>query len=418
MNKGTKNIRILKKKGLARKKAILDSAHEIFRQKGYFAASVSEITRHCNIAMGTFYQYFTNKNQVFIELNDLVTNDFMEKSQGLDLEGLGFEERFELVISLLFDHINGNFSFHCILGESELVEQVTIQYYETLANFFRAYFLTEMDKGHIRKMDPDVIAYALVGICYFHSTKWAHPKEKLTNEQMVTQIIDLCVKGVSGKVPWEKPINWDLMELPSGSDTYTADPEQLRRGEKTRNALFEAAGRIFGKYGVNKASISDITREARVAQGTFYIHFKSKRELIQGYVKYVSRELRKQTQTYAMVFSDRRDQERVGMLAFYKFCSEHREIYRIIPEFEMAGNEVGLWYYQRMAQGYARGIAKGIQDGQIREVSPEFLAISLMGLTHFIGLKWIVWSDKEHPIIDRTVFEDIMTLIFHGMAVA
>jgi len=320
------------------------------------------------------------------------------------------------VVELIFTHINENFSFHCILGESELVEQVTIRYYDVLADFLRTYFLREMEQGHLEKINPDVIAYALIGICYFHSTKWARPEPSSDRGEIIEGISALCLKGISGPLPWEKPINWYLMELPQASAQYLAVKENSTKGEKTRNALFEAAGQIFARHGVNKASIADITRSARVAQGTFYIHFKSKRELIEGYVRYVSRELRKETQKYAIVFSDRRDHERVGMLAFYKFCSEHREIYRIIPEFEMAGKEVGLWYYQVMARGYASGLAKGIQKGEIRDMSPDFLAISLMGLTHFIGLKWIIWAAEDTPKIQRSLFEDIMNLIFHGIA--
>lgn len=413
---GKKNIRVNKKKGIARKKAILDSAHEVFRQKGYFAASVSEITRHCNIAMGTFYQYFDNKNQVFIQLNDLITKQFIEKSLSLDMETKGFHQRFKQVVELLFTHISENFSFHCILGESELVEQLTIQYYDILADFLRAYLSKEMAQGYLKKINPDVVAYALIGICYFHSTKWARTEQTTDKDKTIKQIIDICQKGISGTLPWEKPINWDLMELGQASVQYLDAEEYITKGDKTKKALFEAAGRIFGQYGVNKASIADITRSAQVAQGTFYIYFKSKRELIEGYIRYISRELRKEIQKYAVVFSDRRDHERVGMLAFYKFCREHREIYRIIPEFEMAGKEVGLWYYQVMARGYASGLARGIQRGEIREIPPNFLAISLMGLTHFIGLKWIIWDSKDNPGIQRSVFEDIMNLIFHGIA--
>lgn len=416
MTERKKNIRTLKKKGVARKKAILDSAHEVFRQKGYFAASVSEITRHCNIAMGTFYQYFENKNQVFIELNDQITQQFVEKSLTLDMESQAFNHRFKQVIELLFTHIHENFSFHCILGESELVEQITIRYYEVLAGFLRTHFVKEMEQGYLKRINPDVIAYALIGVCYFHSTKWARTEQALNREEIIGMIIDIFLKGISGDRPWEKPINWDLMELPPASAQYLDIEESFTKGDQTRNALFEAAGKMFGKYGVNKASIADITRSAQVAQGTFYIYFKSKRELIEGYVRYVSQELRKESQKYAIVFSDRRDHERVGMLAFYKFCSEHREIYRIIPEFEMAGKEVGLWYYQVMARGYASGLARGIERGEIRNIPPDFLAISLMGLTHFIGLKWIVWAAQESPGIQRSLFEDIMNLIFHGIA--
>lgn len=409
-------MRSIKKKGLATRNSILDSAHEVFKQKGYYAASVSEITRNCNIAMGTFYQYFKGKNQIFIELNDLISSRFENKAKSIDLEHPGFKTRFRNVIELLFNHINDNFSFHCILGESELIERITIGYYESLVRFFREYFRKEILEGNIKSVDPNVVAYALIGICYFHSMKWTASNKESNRDELIDFISTMVLEGISGEKTWKKPRDWDVMALPDPADSVLDESRKTTKGERTRNKLFEAAGRVFGLNGVNKASIADITREAGVAQGTFYVHFKSKRELIEGYVRYISRELRKETQKYASAFTDRRDQERAGMLAFYQFCSERKEIYRIIPEFEMSGKEVGVWYYQIMAQGYIKGLEKGIRNGEIKKYPAQMLAVSLMGITHFIGLKWIIWVNEAKPRIDHSIFEDIVELIFSGIA--
>jgi len=57
--------RSLTRKGLATRSAILDAAHQVFKDTGYYGSSISEITRRCGISMGNFYQYFKNKEQVF-----------------------------------------------------------------------------------------------------------------------------------------------------------------------------------------------------------------------------------------------------------------------------------------------------------------------------------------------------------------
>ncbi|HEX7371191.1 MAG TPA: TetR/AcrR family transcriptional regulator, partial [Thermodesulfobacteriota bacterium] len=60
--------RTLTRKGMATRAAILDTAHQVFKDTGYYGSSISEITRRCGISMGNFYQYFKNKEQVFLEL--------------------------------------------------------------------------------------------------------------------------------------------------------------------------------------------------------------------------------------------------------------------------------------------------------------------------------------------------------------
>ena len=48
---------------------------------------------------------------------------------------------------------------------------------------------------------------------------------------------------------------------------------KTRRGERTRQKILDAAEREIGRKGFAEASISTITAEAAVGQGTFYLLF-------------------------------------------------------------------------------------------------------------------------------------------------
>jgi len=50
----------------------------------------------------------------------------------------------------------------------------------------------------------------------------------------------------------------------------------MSQSESTKDKLFRAAVKIFSEKGFWKTKISDIVKEAGVAQGTFYLYFKSK----------------------------------------------------------------------------------------------------------------------------------------------
>ncbi len=51
-----------------RRLAILESARDVFGRKGYHTASVHDIIDHSGIARGTFYLYFSSKEDVFADL--------------------------------------------------------------------------------------------------------------------------------------------------------------------------------------------------------------------------------------------------------------------------------------------------------------------------------------------------------------
>ncbi|MCP4133478.1 MAG: TetR/AcrR family transcriptional regulator [bacterium] len=56
------------KKGERRKEHILECAQTVFAEKGYYETQVSDIVKVAKIAKGTIYQYFKNKEDVFLSL--------------------------------------------------------------------------------------------------------------------------------------------------------------------------------------------------------------------------------------------------------------------------------------------------------------------------------------------------------------
>jgi AcrR family transcriptional regulator len=399
---------------MATRAGILDAAHRVFKETGYYGSSVSEITRRGGISMGNFYQYFKDKEQAFLELSDLIQSRFMARAESLTSSRGSFEERLEQAIRLLYEHTRENFAFHRILGESELTDRVSLAYYEAIARPYRDFFRRESRAGNVRSLDPDMTAYGLIGICYFHSLDWGE-KDKTSPRGVVTQIASLILHGISGPAPWKRPSAGRLLSIPHPVPLHSEEGEPLTKGESTRQTIFRAAERVLARHGINRANIAEITRAAGVALGTFYVHFGSKRDLVDGLVKYLNHQMRRELQRTVVRVRDRRDAERVGMLAFYEFLREHRDIYRVVPECEIIDREVSLWYYRKMAQGYIQGLQRGKERGEIRDLPAVFLARSLMGLIHFIGLRWVVWNVNPRPQIPSPILRDIIQLALFGL---
>ena len=70
---------ILHKK-LEKRKKLLDSSYELFVEKGISNVSVAEICQKAGIAKGTFYLYFTSKEDIARALNRRISFTLMQKA--------------------------------------------------------------------------------------------------------------------------------------------------------------------------------------------------------------------------------------------------------------------------------------------------------------------------------------------------
>jgi len=56
------------KRGIESREKIIRAATALFTEKGYYKTNASEIAARARVATGTFYSYFNNKKEVFIEI--------------------------------------------------------------------------------------------------------------------------------------------------------------------------------------------------------------------------------------------------------------------------------------------------------------------------------------------------------------
>ncbi len=172
-------------------------------------------------------------------------------------------------------------------------------------------------------------------------------------------------------------------------------PPATARGERTRQKLVDAAEVVFGHKGYEAASIAEITQEAGVALGTFYVYFPDKKTLFVETVDKLGDRLRKELSEGIEGRADRFEVEEAGIRAFLAFVRRHKLLYRIVRQAEFVDPECFRRYYERMAAPYARGLETAMADGKVRRIDPEPLAWILMGLTDFLGMRYVLWGGRR-----------------------
>ncbi len=199
---------------------------------------------------------------------------------------------------------------------------------------------------------------------------------------------------------------------PNGGSSGGPNGGLTRKGEATRARLLAVAEEVFGTKRYHGTSVVDITQAAGVAQGTFYVYFPSKLTIFHELVTYLSHALRKHIAVAVSDLDDRLEIERTGIRAFLEFIREHKYLYRIVREAEAVDEDLYRWYYQTLAKGYATGLAQAVDKGQVQALEPEAMAYALMGVSDFLGMRWVLWEDREPP---EQFFEATMRFIERGL---
>ena len=176
---------------------------------------------------------------------------------------------------------------------------------------------------------------------------------------------------------------------------YVNRPKTVR-GEKTLQNIIEAAETVFYHKGYNGSTIKDISKKAGVSVGTIYIYFPDKKSIYDYLLNHYSKFIRRKIAERIAGAKTRREAEKLGLLVFLEIVKERKFIYNIIWESLYIDKQKFVDYYQNFAKRYIEQINEAVGKGTMNEaVDEEIMAWSLMGISNFIGLKYVMFEDHD-----------------------
>lgn len=184
------------------------------------------------------------------------------------------------------------------------------------------------------------------------------------------------------------------------------------KGQATRNKLLNAAEDEIGEKGFYTASVNGITTRAGVGQGTFYLYFHSKEDVLRELVHHMGQELRSILTQSSEACSNRLEGEREGLRAFFEFVKQRPNLYRVVMESQFVDPEIYKDYYYSFSRGYDKVLSTAAENGEISPGDANTRGWALMGIGHFLGLAYPLWQG-ETPSEDT--LNSVMDFIENGI---
>lgn len=191
----------------------------------------------------------------------------------------------------------------------------------------------------------------------------------------------------------------------------TASRAQRRR-EHTRRELLSAARRVLARHGFHRTKIVDISREAGVAVGTFYLYYPTKEALFLELVEDTVRLLKAEIDRIESALIDPGQRARAGCETFFRFAQENRELFRIVFGHGATFHRVVRRAQELFVNGIAANVAAGMRTGAFRANRPDVVAQAFMGMS----LQVVSWWIEQENIPVSEITDSLLAFIFHGLA--
>lgn len=367
---------------ISNKDLILKVAEQLFVERGYAEAKISDISSAVGISDSTVYEHFANKQEILFTIPREHTIKIIERNEE-HLRGLvGAETKLR---KLMWNYVeflteNRNYSYILIFELRPRREFYTFE--KKVFDFIRPYkdALIEGINNHEFNADlsPAYVLKLFFGAVDLIIISWLIKDKPEKPTDLFEPFFDLLLHAITGR----------------SHNSSIRDKRVL---------ILDAATSIFAGIGYEKARIQDVARSAGVADGTIYQYFRNKQEILftipiekteellsiqsehLGGIKKPDFKLRVLISDYLKFFDDNKDYASVVL-----FELRYNRYFYSSPAYEL---------FRKYARTFYDIIAEGIKLKHFRESVNPYLAVQM------------IFGIMDHSLLTHVLFKKPTSMI-------
>jgi AcrR family transcriptional regulator len=181
--------------------------------------------------------------------------------------------------------------------------------------------------------------------------------------------------------------------------------------------IFDAALKIFARYGYKKTTVEDIARDVGMTKGNLYFYFKDKRDLYNQAVAHAL--LKWQSRVAAAVEQQDDVADKFVTLAAksYEYLSEDDDLRTIItndPSIQAVSPEEDRFPQigQASVQMLRRILQQGVDQGRFRTIDVEYITGFLYSIYVMFIIKTYIRSEGQSAL---KMYQEGVDVILHGL---
>ncbi len=197
--------------------------------------------------------------------------------------------------------------------------------------------------------------------------------------------------------------------------------DQKRSRSDKRTLITDAAIRVFADKGFHQARISDIARTAGVADGTIYLYFKNKEDLLLSIFEEKMDLMLAGLRDALEGVDDPQERARQFALFHFKQVFENRQTAEVLQVELRLSNKFLKDYRPEKLWAYLGVFGQIIREGQERgifrtDLDPFITMWGFFGGLDEIAMQWVLSSKSDPFPLDDAAFQ-MANLFIRGMLI-
>ena len=208
-------------------------------------------------------------------------------------------------------------------------------------------------------------------------------------------------------------------DTPRNPQVVGESARRLSKKDKRRR-IIDAAVKVFAEKGFFGSKVSEIAETAGVADGTIYLYFKSKDDILISLFQEKMSEIVKQLQAILSEESDPETKMRRYVIEHLKLVARQPELMQVLTvELRQSARFIKEYSPTAFAR-YLAVVGNIIDEGQKagvfrKDVDAQILRRALFGLIDEISLEWVLRSREGATSDPEPIGEQIAEFIIRGL---
>jgi AcrR family transcriptional regulator len=401
---------------------LLDTAAELFWEKGFAATTTREIAAALRIQQASLYYHMASKEDLLYQIFGSSLHQFLTDVPAAVQQVSDPRERIRMLIRVhlatLLRYQKRNMTMLTelrALSARHRAEVVELR--ERYAAFVRSTLEDAQANSGIRNDIPAAyLSLALLNMLNW-AARWYRENRDPTPDQVAELFFKLYSDGAASARTHQSLRMPDWKARVSGKSAASRPKRQSKAADSTVQRLLDAAVALFSRQGYAATSTREVAALLGMQKASLYYHIESKEDLLYFICKSALEEVRRDVETAMGEIEDPLDRTRILICAQVESMLRSKDEHATMLTEMYALSKDRLASIVTLREGYVdlvRSILRDAQNaGALRDdIDVRYLTLALLGLLNRV----LVWYRRRGPLSPGQLGQLLAVIFLAGAA--